>query len=154
MAEILSINGAEVKIGEDDGKVVTTPIAALQFANPKVGDKVDVFRDGESFIVRKAENSCDSSSDGERTVNKHVFVWVGCFMFGSLGVDRFMRGQVGLGILKLVANTVGWITIIGGIAGWVWTLVDWITSLTKAYGSAAYGHDENITFDENGAYIK
>lgn len=29
MAEILSINGAEVKIGEDSGKVITTPIATL-----------------------------------------------------------------------------------------------------------------------------
>lgn len=48
MAEILSINGAEVKIGEDDGKVVTTPIASLQFSNPKVGDKVDVYRDGKT----------------------------------------------------------------------------------------------------------
>lgn len=154
MAEILSINGADVKIGEEDGKVVTVPIAALQFANPQVGDKVDVFRDGDNFIVRKNADSCGTSAEGEKTINKHVFVWVGCFLFGYLGVDRFMRGQVGLGILKLVANTVGWITIVGGIAGWIWTLVDWIIALTKAYGSAAYGHDENITFDENGSYTK
>lgn len=154
MAEILSINGADVKIGEDDGKVVTVPIAALQFANPKVGDKVDVFRDGENFIVRKNADSCSTSVEGEKCINKHIFAWIGCFMFGSLGVDRFMRGQVGLGILKLVANTIGWITIVGGIAGWIWTLVDWIISLTKAYGGAAYGGDENVTFDENGNYTK
>lgn len=154
MAEILSINGADVKIGEDDGKVVTVPIAALQFANPKVGDKVDVFRDGENFIVRKSSGSCDAAADGVKSVNKHIFVWVGCFLFGSLGVDRFMRGQVGLGILKLVANTIGWITIVGGFAGWIWTLVDWIIALTKAYGGAAFGPDENVTFDENGSYTK
>lgn len=152
MAEILSINGAEVKIGEDDGKVITAPIASLQFANPKIGDKVEVFRDGESFIIKKSQGACDV--DGGKSINKHLFVWVGCFLFGSLGVDRFMRGQVGLGILKLVANTVGWITIVGGFAGWIWAMVDWIISLTKAYGSNAYGSDEEITFDENGNYTK
>ena len=43
MAEILTISSAEVKIGEDDGKVVTVPIASLQFSNPQVGDRVNVF---------------------------------------------------------------------------------------------------------------
>lgn len=151
MAEILSINGAEVKIGEADGKVVTAPIASLQFANPKVGDKVEVYRDGKNYIIKKADN-CANVAEGERSINKHIFVWIGTFMFGSLGVDRFMRGQVGLGILKLIACTIGWITILGGVAGWIWTLVDWIVGMTKAYG-AAYAGEENLTFDENGNYL-
>lgn len=153
MAEILSINGSEVKIGEDDGKVVTTPIATLQFSNPKVGDKVDVYRDGKNFIVKRnseSNSTCDVA-DGERSINKHIFVWIGTFMFGGLGVDRFMRGQIGLGVLKLLLCTIGWITIIGGFIGWVWTLVDWITGIVKAYGGA-YANTENITFDENGNY--
>lgn len=155
MAEILSINGSEVKIGEDDGKVITTPLASLQFANPQVGDKVDVYRDGKDFIIKKSGGSSNSCApvEGERSINKHIFVWVGTFLVGSLGVDRFMRGQVGLGVLKLVANTFGWITIIGGIAGWIWDLTDWIIGMTKAYGSA-YGGQENLVFDENGNYIK
>jgi len=57
----------------------------------------------------------------ENRINKHVFTWVGTFLFGGFGVDRFMRGQIGLGILKLV--TVG----LGGF----WSLVDWIIALTK-----------------------
>lgn len=155
MSEILSINSAEVKIGEDNGKVVTVPIASLQFANPQVGDKVTVYRDGKNFIVKRdeeADDSCDDI-DGERSINKHVFVWVGNFLFGGLGVDRFMRGQVGLGILKLLLNTVGWIIIIGGFAGSIWTLVDWIISLIKAYGGA-YGSSQDIVFDANGNYVK
>lgn len=32
----------------------------------------------------------------ENRVNKHVFAWVFCFLLGELGVDRFVRGQVGL----------------------------------------------------------
>jgi hypothetical protein len=63
-----------------------------------------------------------------------------------------MRGQIGLGVLKLLLSTIGWITIIGGFAGWIWTLVDWIVSMTKAYGSA-YASSENLTFDEHGNYI-
>lgn len=156
MAEILSIKGAEVKIGEEDGKVVTVPIASLQFANPQIGDKVDVYRDGKDFIVKKSDGACDSDDgavEGGRTVNKHVFVWVGNFLFGGFGVDRFMRGQVGLGIFKLLLSTIGWITIIGGIAGYIWVLVDWINSMIKAYGGA-YGSVENLSFDENGNYTK
>lgn len=46
-------------------------------------------------------------------------------LVGSLGVDRFLIGQVGLGVLKLVT--------FGGLG--VWTIVDWflIKGLTKKY---------------------
>jgi len=57
----------------------------------------------------------------EKRINKHVLTWVGCFLFGLLGVDRFMRGQIGLGILKLITG--------GGLG--IWDLVDWIIALTK-----------------------
>lgn len=154
MSEILKINGSEVKIGEDNGEVVTVPIASLQFSNPQVGDKVEVFRDGKEYIVRrKNEARCEGvDGDGVRTINKHVFVWVGNFLFGGLGIDRFMRGQTGLGVFKLLLCTIGWATLIGGLAGWVWSFVDWIVSMVKAYGSA-YGATEMITFDEHGNYI-
>ena len=67
----------------------------------------------------------------EKRCNKHVFVWVCNFLFGALGVDRFIRGQVGLGILKLITG--------GGVG--VWALIDFIISLTKAYGSAFTGEE-------------
>jgi len=57
----------------------------------------------------------------EKRINKHVYTWVGTFLFGIIGVDRFMRGQIGLGILKLIT---------GGFFG-LWLLVDWIIALTK-----------------------
>ncbi len=90
---------------------------------------------------------------GEHAVNKHIFVWVGNFLFGALGIDRFLRGQIGLGVLKLALNTIGWFTIIGGLAGSLWVFIDWVISVVKAYGSG-YSRDENITFDANGNYLK
>lgn len=78
----------------------------------------------------------------EKKINKHIFVWIANYLFGEIGVDRFMRGQIGLGILKLIT--------FGG-AG-IWWAVDWIISLTKAYGSAYNGVDD-ITFVD-GNYSK
>ena len=76
----------------------------------------------------------------EKRINKHVFVWVFTFLIGGLGVDRFVRGQIGLGVLKLLT---------GGGCG-IWALVDWIIALTKAYGSAYAGSEEFVF--ENGKY--
>jgi TM2 domain-containing membrane protein YozV len=79
----------------------------------------------------------------EKRINKHLYTWVGAFIFGGLGINRFMRGQVGLGILKLVAwgiaafmpagNQISlWIVKLAIIIGiGIWSLIDWIIALTK-----------------------
>ncbi|MDR2530265.1 MAG: TM2 domain-containing protein [Oscillospiraceae bacterium] len=57
----------------------------------------------------------------EKRINKHLYTWVGTFVCGNLGVDRFMRGQIGLGVLKLIT--------VGGVG--VWTLIGFIIAVTK-----------------------
>ena len=148
MAEILKVKDTEVKIGTDDGKVVTIPISSIGYADPQVGDKVNIYKDGKTYIVKKVASSTNSiyetEANGSKSINKHLFVWVANFLFGGFGVDRFLRGQIGLGVCKLLF---GWLTL------GIWPLVDWIISLTKAYGGP-FGNVENITFDAQGNYTK
>ena len=78
-----------------------------------------------------------------KTIDKNLHVWLWCFLLGGLGIDRFMRGQIGMGVLKLLT---------GGVFG-ILALVDWIIALSKAYG-ASYKDDKDFTFDASGNYTK
>lgn len=150
MAEILKIDGNKVKIGDDDNKVITVDIKDINYDNPQEGDKVKLYKDGKKYIVSKDNNSAnidgvfEIDSNGYRMINKHIFVWVGSFILGGFGVDRFLRGQIPVGICKLLF---GWATL------GIWPLVDWIIALSKAYGGP-YSNTEQITFDNMGNYVE
>lgn len=71
-----------------------------------------------------------------KVMDKNIFVWVFSFLLGGFGVDRFVRGQVGIGVCKLLFN---WATF------GIWALVDWIIAMVKAYGQA-YHNEHDFTF--------
>lgn len=105
-----------------------------------LGERItDAVDKADDVIEPKTENTYQGK---KTTMNKHVFVWVFTFLLGGFGIDRFIRGQIGLGILKLLTC--------GGLG--VWDLVDWIIGLVKAYGSA-FGSEEEIVFID-GKYAK
>ena len=58
------------------------------------------------------------------------------------GVDRFCRGQVALGVFKILT--------FGGLG--FWYLADLIIAIVKAY-AADYRDMDDIMFDEYGRYI-
>lgn len=143
MSEILVISDSTVKVGHDDGTVAVLPLVSLHFSNPIVGDKVNVYKVGDAFIVVREEtltNSITTNYGDRRKVNKVAYILL-TFFLGGIGVHRFMRGQVGLGVVMIL---VGWLTF------GIWWLVDFIISLAKL---SAYSGDDYI-FTADGRFVK
>ena len=80
--------------------------------------------------------------EARRRINKHLFVWVFNFVCGMYGVDRFVRGQVPLGVLKVLT--------FGGLG--IWYLADLIIAMVKAYATD-YADEEDMYFDMLGRYV-
>lgn len=76
-----------------------------------------------------------------RSINKHVYTWLCSFYLGIFGVDRFCRGQIVLGMLKMLT--------FGGLG--FWYVADWIIALVKSYGENRY--TEDLLFDRFGNFI-
>ena len=77
-----------------------------------------------------------------RRYNKHIFTWLFSYLLGIFGVDRFARGQVMLGLLKMLS--------FGGFG--FWYLADLTIAIIKSY-SAGYRDMDDLLFDYSGRYI-
>ncbi|EJW9590746.1 TM2 domain-containing protein [Campylobacter coli] len=61
----------------------------------------------------------------------HIIGLILGLFLGAFGIDRFYKGDIGLGIAKLITWLVGVVTIwiyIGGLilfVLWIWCIVDW-----------------------------
>lgn len=147
--KIIRINKDTIELGDADCNISVYPKTCVSYSKPQVGDTVSLYksRDGDTenvVIAREGYSNEIVQSSGyyakEKSMNKHIFIWIGTFLFGSLGVDRFMRGQIALGIIKLIT--------VGGCG--IWSLVDFIIALVKCYENSFSGTDD-VTFI-NGIY--
>jgi TM2 domain-containing membrane protein YozV len=84
----------------------------------------------------------DRGAQVARACNKHIFTWVYSYLLGVFGIDRFMRGQIGLGIFKACT--------FGGFG--IWYLVDLVLAIVKSY-LGEYRDMDDLTFDYYGRYI-
>lgn len=80
MSKIININGKVVKIGDDNGKIITVPITDLTFSNPKVGDQVEVYKDKNDVIVNLSKTKMAISSLKKPNVSKKLLVVIGCIV--------------------------------------------------------------------------
>ena len=76
-----------------------------------------------------------------RRCNKHIFTWIFNFLLCVYGVDRFARGQIGLGLLKMLT--------FGGFG--FWYLADLIVAILESY-VGPYRNQEDLEFDQFGRY--
>ena len=87
----------------------------------EIDDNVDVCLNCGTFVKEKPQNTQggNNQTDASELLKKGWFLAIFCFIFGALGVHRFMVGKIGTGVLWLLT---------GGCFG-IGVLVDFIMLL-------------------------
>ena len=118
MAKIIKIEDNTVYIGTNDNKIVKVRKDSINW-DIKVGENVDIYESDDEMIISRRVD--DPYAPERHKVNKVAYA-VCAFLLGSFGVQKFLAGKVGTGLLCLLFC---W-TIIPGIIG----IVDGIIACT------------------------
>ena len=76
----------------------------MNYTSPKIGDSVEVYGNSDDVIVSNVQSQAFSVPDygpNTKLVSKIAYVLL-AWLDGELGVHRFSRGQVGLGVLYIL----------------------------------------------------
>jgi len=126
MAKIIRVDELQVVVGKEDGSIEKYNRSCCNF-NPQVDDEVEIFEDDFETVITKRKSSfahnnsytkVETLSSGVK-VNK-LFYCLIAFFLGSLGVQKFITGKIGAGILCLIFSWTaipGIIGVIDGIRG-------------------------------------
>lgn len=71
MKRIIQIDGNKVFIGTETNEIISTVLEAVNYENPKVGDEVEVYKDGDDIVVIKVE---EHTSEKETVYNAQTNV--------------------------------------------------------------------------------
>lgn len=89
----------------------------------KIADDAKVCQFCGKNVDEKPANTSNTNADLNELTKKGWFLAIFCFIFGCLGVHRFMVGKIGTGVLWLLT---------GGVFG-IGALVDFIMILCSSF---------------------
>ncbi len=85
---------------------------------------------------------CNGDRRVARRFNKHLYTWLLSFLLGIYGVDRMVRGQIGLGLVKMLT--------FGGFG--IWYLCDLVIAIIQSY-AGPYRNSDYLDFDQYGMFV-
>lgn len=91
---------------------------------PLPDGQCQVFPDGESRFLRERLSALEDDRFNMLAMvelKDPIMMLIISLLFGTLGIDRFLLGDIGMGVLKLLT---------GGLCG-ILTLVDWFLIMNK-----------------------
>lgn len=121
MAKVVKLDFEDVVIANDDGSTLRALYEWFNF-KPEIGDIVEVFPDGDEYIIHKMETQKNNTEDkiniqivnentqqqnnglyvqSGKVVNKIAYLLITLFL-GAFGGQKFYEGKVGTGIVYLI----------------------------------------------------
>lgn len=111
-AKVLKTAGIEVILGLKNGETLTLPRSQFGF-DPIVGAEVELYRNGEEYIVAPATSTTmgiqtqgfkvreGGDRSGTIKVNKIIYILL-AFFLGSFGIHKFYEGKNIKGVIYLL----------------------------------------------------